>query len=63
MVISVVEKMQDRRTRSQQLRQERERVAMLNRGVTVGLCVRVICEQKPEEDEGASCEHVGEEMG
>lgn len=62
MVISVVEKMQARGTRSQPLRQERERVAMLNRRVTVGLGVRVICEQTPEEDEGASCEH-GEEMG
>lgn len=63
MAISVVEKMQAGGTRSQQLRQERERVAMLNRGVPVGLGVRVICEQTPEEDEGASCEHVGEEMG
>lgn len=56
-------KMQDGGTRSQQLRQERERVAMLSRGVTVGLGVRVLCEQTPEEDEGASCERVGEEMG
>lgn len=59
MVISVVERMQERGTRSQ----GGVKAVILNRGVTEGLGVKVTCEQQLREDEGGHPAQVGEEMG
>lgn len=63
MVLSVVDKMQDRGTRSQSRGGNGERVAILNRVVIEGLSLKAICEQKPDEDEGIGHAHVEEELG